>query len=494
MKKMLIIGAGIAGLTAAAYARKSGFDVDVYEMHTLPGGECTGWQRGDYHFDGCIHWMMGTKPGSELHQIWKDVGALDDSVAIHLNEVFFEYRKDGRTLKMYRDVDKLEQHLLQLSPVDAEKIHEFCDDVRVFAKMDMPVSKPMEMYTAMDGSKMAFKFGKLMPLFKKYNNISVKDIANEFQDPLLREGFANLIPGEYAGISIMSTMGSLHAGDSGWPMGGSLAVPTRMAAYVEKLGVRIHYRTPVEKVLVENGVAVGVRLKDGQEVHGDYVISAADGYHTLYELLDGRYVDDLQQKMYSDHDTYQLDACCLIFMGVNTDLSAREHTVYLPLEEPIMVADQPQERIMIKHFCYDPAMAKDGKSTICVMFMGDYDWWEKTHQDKTAYKQAKQQLAKDVQTVVEKIYPEIAGKVEEVDVATPMTYVRYCNAYRGAYMSFVTKPGMEKTALDGKLPGLSHFYMGGMWTQFPGGLPGAVMGGRYAVQRICKEEGIKFQE
>ncbi|MBI9049608.1 MAG: NAD(P)/FAD-dependent oxidoreductase [Anaerolineaceae bacterium] len=494
MKEISIIGAGVAGLTAAVYARKSGFDVDVYEMHTLPGGECTGWQRGDYHFDGCIHWMMGTKPGSGLHQVWRDVGALDDSIAIHLNEIFFEYQKDGRTLKIYRDADRLEKHLLDLSPIDAHKIHELCKDIRAFAKMDMPVSKPMEMYTALDGIKMAFKFGKLMPLFKKYNSISVIDLAEQFQDPLLREGFINLIPGPYVATSILSTLGSLHNNDSGWPMGGSLALSKRMAAYAEKLGVRIHYHAPVEKILVENGSAVGLRLKTGEEVCSEYVLSAADGHHTLYDLLDGQYVDDLQQKMYSDHETYQLDCCSLVFLGVNADLSARAHTVYIPLDEPIMVADKAQECIMIKHFCYDPAMAKAGKSTVCVMLMGSYDWWQEKHQDKVAYKQAKQQLAKEVQAAVEKIYPEITGTVEEVDVATPMTYVRYCNAFRGAYMSFVTQPGMQPTSLNGKLEGLQKFYMGGMWTQFPGGLPGAAMGGRYAIQRICKEAGKKFQE
>ena len=494
MKKILIIGAGIAGLTAAAYARKSGFDVDVYEMHTVPGGECTGWQRGDYHFDGCIHWMMGTKPGSGLHQIWQDVGALDDSIAIHLNEVFFEYNKEGRTLKMYRDADKLEKHLLELSPMDADKIRELCKDIRAFAKMEIPVSKPMEHYTAMDGIKMAFKFGKLMPLMKKYNAITVKEFANQFQDPMLKEGLVNLIPGPYAATSLVSTMGSLHDGDSGWPMGGSQAVSKRMAKHAEKLGVRFHYRTPVQKILVENGKAVGLKLENGEEVHGDYVLSAADGYHTLYELLDGKYIDEFQQELYSKSDTNMAEPCCLVFFGVDADLSAREHTMYTPLEKPIEVAGKLQNHIMIKHFCYDPAMAKAGKSVICVMLPGDYDWWKAANQDKAAYKQIKNRLAKDVQTAVENIYPEITGKVEETDVSTPVTNERYCNAHRGAYMSFMNTPELKTTFVSGKLPGLENFYMGGMWTQFPGGLPGAVMGGRFAVQRICKEVGIKFQE
>ncbi len=62
MKKVIIIGAGIAGLTCGVYARINGFETEIYELHTIPGGECTGWDRKGYHFDGCIHWLMGSKP------------------------------------------------------------------------------------------------------------------------------------------------------------------------------------------------------------------------------------------------------------------------------------------------------------------------------------------------------------------------------------------------------------------------------------------------
>ena len=65
MKKVVIIGAGIAGLTCGIYAQKNGFETEIYEQHTIPGGECTGWDRGGYHFDGCLHWLVGSKPGTQ---------------------------------------------------------------------------------------------------------------------------------------------------------------------------------------------------------------------------------------------------------------------------------------------------------------------------------------------------------------------------------------------------------------------------------------------
>ena len=77
-KKVLIIGAGIAGLSAGCYGQMNGFSTRVLEMHDLPGGMCTSWTRGQYILDGCIHWLVGTKPGTKMNNIWSDLGALQD--------------------------------------------------------------------------------------------------------------------------------------------------------------------------------------------------------------------------------------------------------------------------------------------------------------------------------------------------------------------------------------------------------------------------------
>ncbi len=68
-KKILIIGAGMAGLSAGIHALRNGYDAEIYEMHNLPGGLCTAWDRKGYTFDGCIHWLVGTKPGSQFNRL-----------------------------------------------------------------------------------------------------------------------------------------------------------------------------------------------------------------------------------------------------------------------------------------------------------------------------------------------------------------------------------------------------------------------------------------
>jgi phytoene dehydrogenase-like protein len=81
-KKVVVIGAGVSGLVAGIYARLAGFDVDIFESHSIAGGNCTGWFHKGYHIDGCIQWLTGTKKGTGVHQIWQTCGALSDGIEI----------------------------------------------------------------------------------------------------------------------------------------------------------------------------------------------------------------------------------------------------------------------------------------------------------------------------------------------------------------------------------------------------------------------------
>jgi phytoene desaturase len=89
MRKIVIIGAGISGMAAGIYGQLSGFDTEICEQNSVPGGECTGWSRGDYYFDGCIHWLVGSKSGTTVNKLLREIGALDDSVGIVNHEYFY---------------------------------------------------------------------------------------------------------------------------------------------------------------------------------------------------------------------------------------------------------------------------------------------------------------------------------------------------------------------------------------------------------------------
>ncbi len=76
-RKVVVIGAGIAGLCTAVYARKCGYEVEVVEQHDAVGGLATSWHRGDYTFETCLHWLVGSNPDGAMHVQWQEVFDVD---------------------------------------------------------------------------------------------------------------------------------------------------------------------------------------------------------------------------------------------------------------------------------------------------------------------------------------------------------------------------------------------------------------------------------
>lgn len=115
-KKVVIVGAGVAGLSVGVYAQQSGFDVNIYESRTIPGGVFTSWRRKGYLFEGGIHWFTGSSAKASLNRLWREVKALDDTTLINNQDPFFtiQYHDHGQTAFLYRDREKLQQHLLEL--------------------------------------------------------------------------------------------------------------------------------------------------------------------------------------------------------------------------------------------------------------------------------------------------------------------------------------------------------------------------------------------
>lgn len=144
-KKAVIVGGGISGLTAGIYSLKAGFETEIYEKNRIVGGECTGWDREGYHIDNCIHWLIGTKEGSSLNNIWKDVGALEDDVEIIQSDKMYTSELDGEKITLWKDLERTEKELIALSPEDEIEIKKLIKYVRMAENIEIPADKPLEM-------------------------------------------------------------------------------------------------------------------------------------------------------------------------------------------------------------------------------------------------------------------------------------------------------------------------------------------------------------
>ena len=121
MSRILIVGGGVSGLSAGIYAELCGNEAIICEKHLVAGGNLTGWDRGEYHIDNCIHWLTGTNPKSKFYKMWNELGVLGN-VDVYQGDTLFTCEFDGKTLSLSRDIEKLENDMLTVAPEDEKEI------------------------------------------------------------------------------------------------------------------------------------------------------------------------------------------------------------------------------------------------------------------------------------------------------------------------------------------------------------------------------------
>jgi NAD(P)-binding Rossmann-like domain/Maltose operon periplasmic protein precursor (MalM) len=120
---MIIIGAGIAGLSTGRYAQMNGYQTTIFEMHTIPGGLCTAWRRDGYTFDINMHNFIGSRP-SPYTRMWEKLGVLKGR-RFHYHREMGRIEGRGKRLDLSIDPRQLEEQMLALSPENADLTREF---------------------------------------------------------------------------------------------------------------------------------------------------------------------------------------------------------------------------------------------------------------------------------------------------------------------------------------------------------------------------------
>ncbi|MEW5868091.1 MAG: NAD(P)/FAD-dependent oxidoreductase [Chloroflexota bacterium] len=493
-KSIIIIGAGVAGLAAGCYGQMNGYRTRIFELHDLPGGLCTAWERKDYVFDGCIHYLFGSGEGQPFHNVWEELGAVQGRGMVNHAEFMRIVGQGGRTLTVYCDPDRLEQHMLELSPADAHLIKDFAQGIRQFQSFDMSIlqAKPRALMTPLDW----LEFNRLMPFalpLAKWGTLSAIEFAGRFKDPFLRRAIAQMFAWTDIPVMVgMSLLAYMHNGNAGFPLGASLDFARAIERRYQQLGGEIRYKAQVEKILVEQGRAVGVRLYNDEIHHADYVISAADGRGTIFDMLDGEFVDRSIRENYDGH--LPLHSQVQVSLGVNRDLSTEPHWVTYLLDEPVLIAGEERHEISVKHYCFDPSLAPPGKSAIVVMLPSKYGYWQRIY-GRRLYDTEQIQVCDIITDFLEKLYPGIRQQIEVTDVATPLSYERYTGNWLGSTCGWLlTKETMLMMiqSMDKTLPGLKNFYLAGQWVEPGGSVPLAAVSGRNAIQLICHQDERDF--
>ena len=241
-KSIIIIGGGIAGLSAGCYGRMNGFRTRIFEMHSKPGGLCTSWKRQGFIVNGCVHWLVGSGPGSDFYGIWNELGALKGKAIVDHVEYGRIESADGKTFIVYTDIDKLEKHMKEIAPEDTPLTDEFIKAVRTCTRYEPPLEKAAELFGFFDVLKMIVtKFG-LLRILSKWNKVSLKEYGNRFKNPLLRQAIPMLFMPDFPVTFMLMTFAWMHKKAAGYPVGGSLELSRSIEKRYLSLGGEVELR------------------------------------------------------------------------------------------------------------------------------------------------------------------------------------------------------------------------------------------------------------
>jgi phytoene dehydrogenase-like protein len=525
---MIIIGGGLGGLSTGAYGRMNGYRTKIFEMHEIPGGCCTGWDRGGFTFDACVSWLLGNGPGNEMHQIWLELGALQGKEMRHF-DVFNTVRgQDGRTVHFYCDPDRLERHLVSLSPPDTAAIRSFCAGLRKFIAClpSYPFLKPVGLMSRRERWRMLAGFLPYFNLFRSSMSVLMTEYSARFEDPLLREAFNYILYERHPGFPVLPfyfQMAAQAHRSAGVPEGGSLGLARSIEQRYLRLGGEIAYNSMVDEVLVKDDRAIGVRLSNGEEHYADIVVSACDGPATLLNLLDGRYLDGEYATLYRD----TLHRPGMVFPGyVSVFLGLRRsYPGALPTTTHLLDGATAARLTGIRHASLNvqfrnrfyPELSPGDTTVIYATYFSDTAPWrelaegpERLSRDRRgaelhtlplrrgkAYVLAKRRTRDAVVDFLDGLYPGLGDSVAVRDTSTPLTQIRYTGSYEGTVLGWqpFVESGEAMEELVKKngpvLPGLGNFYLSGVWAT-TGGLIRAAAAGRQVMQFICRDDGIDF--
>ena len=478
MKKVVIVGAGVAGLGAGIYARISGLDAIIVEKNSFVGGNLTGWERDGHTIDNCMHWLTGTHPKTELFRIWNQVGMLGERVKLCRPESFADFEYNGQHISLYRDPDKTLAKMLSLSPEDARESRRFIAAVKAFGKMQTDATRAPA----------------CLPFYLRYRNMSLGDLAARFRHKLLRRMITDLFSPELSALSLLFAYGAFCIGNADLPYGGSKAAADRMRDRYLELGGELITDNEVEQIILHDKRAVGVRLSDETLIPCDAVICACDPFITFGRLLPDRYMPKKLRRARADLIGTPLFSAIHAAFSCNASAELPKHSTVIDCRT-LDLDGRRISHLVVKPYTNALLHQPNGRTVLQVMiFLEDKESvrWIELSRNKEAYRAAKSRFGKAVAQRLLARYPDLKSSMKLLDVWTPASYVRYFGATNGAFMGFAMKAGRAlRYRLPCRIHGLKNVRLATQWQAIPGGLPQAVLQARRAVKTLPSPGSIK---
>lgn len=474
---VIVIGSGIGGLSAAALLAKRGLKVAVFEQHYLPGGYCTSWERGvrkgnerwKYIFDAGVHDFSGLGERGGICSLLKMLD-IENAIEWKLNEQ--EYFIGETHFKVPHDANEFVRQLGERFPFEAENIRKFFNEIlqvyrEMYADMDKTGGAPRtpdnveDLLTYPQRNPHAYKWMDkpfVVMLDEFFTDTRVKDLLCALTG-YLSDNPKSLTVGNMAPIF------GYHFDGGFYPVGGSQAFPNALVDVIEKHAGKVFLRTPVQRIIVENGHAVGVELKDGKTHRAKAIVSNADTHKTFLELIGREHVPaDFMQSIESLKPSA---SAFIVFLGL--DIVPNLSSLTMLDDIGIMIPSN-----------VDSTLAPLGHASVTLLKLlpeKDFANWDRK---SAGYKERKQKFADEMIASAAEIIPGLQQHITYRQEGTPATFARYAQTTNGS----IYGPAAGQKRLTVKTP-VKNLYVAGSGTM-GGGIEAVVIAGIHAANEIYK--------
>lgn len=450
---VIVIGAGIGGLTTASLLAARGKDVLVLEQHYLPGGSAQTFPHKQYRFDVGPKLFFGMDPTRGNMRYHQEVfDELDEYPDLTYYDSYYTFKHPGGALRVAGSVEDYVEQLVATFPDEEWGIREFYAKLEELHRMfihipNLPLDDPESILrliwrVPLDRllTMSYWSNRSLGSLFDRYiGNCELRAIINaEFVAFCYSD--IDDAPAVLAALVLIER----HKGGGSFTKGGSGELARLLIRGLEKHGGQMHYRARVRRVCVEYGRAYGVELEDGRIIRAEYVVSNAGVVNTfgraetnVEPLVEQRWVSaGTREKI----DRFKFtDSFFTIFAGV-------DEAVFPPGTDPhvLYIDDHYQSMRDLRMICFcnssfkDKSLAPPGKHALQIVYFdpecGVFNDWQRDEQ----YEARKQATFARAMAMAEEVFPGINAGLDYVSCGTPLTYEYYLAKWGGGWGAQMT--------------------------------------------------------